>query len=92
MTNYLKLDNSLVVWHVQKIDNELDKSYIGMRVQSDITIKELLDAILNTYQVDKNKNYQIVLRRAQGIIDIPLEKSLEEAGIRNGDYFDIIEA
>lgn len=74
---------------MQKINNELDKSYTGMRVQDNMTTKELLDAIIDTYQVDKEKNYRMVLRRSQGEMDIPLEQTLKEAGIRNGDYFDI---
>ena len=90
MPNYLKHDNQLIVWHVLSRENEMNPSNIGMPTRYDLTTNQLLEACLDTYQADKEKKYRFVLKRGQGDIEIPLGVTLKEAGIRNGDYIEIV--
>ena len=89
MPNYLKHDNQLIVWHVLSRENEMNPSNIGLPTRLDVTTDQLLEACLDTYQADKEKNYRFFLKRGQGDMDIPLGVTLKEAGIRNGDYIEI---
>ena len=90
MPNYLKHDNQLIVWHVLRRETEMNPSNIGMPTRYDLTTNELLEDCLDTYQADKQKNYRFVLKRGEGDMDIPLGVTLKEAGIRNGDYIEIV--
>ena len=90
MPNYLKHDNQLIVWHVLSRENEMNPSNIGMPTRYDLTTNQLLEACLDTYQADKEKKYRFFLKRGQGDMDIPLGVTLKEAGIRNGDFIEIV--
>jgi hypothetical protein len=92
--DYLKNENHLIVWFVLRpeIETELGTSYLGMRARYNMTTNELLQQMLDTYKADKEKNYRFVLKRAAGDIEISLEKTVREVGIRNGDCLQIIAA
>ncbi len=90
MANYLKHENQLIVWHVMRRETEQNRSNIGLPTRYDMTTNELLEACLDTYQADKEKNYRFVFKRGNGDVEIPLDKTLKEAGFRNGDYLEII--
>ena len=90
MPNYLKNENNLIVWHVLNRETEMNPSNIGLPTNFDMTTNELLEACLDTYQADKEKKYRFFLKRGQGDRDIPLGVTLKEAGIRNGDYIEIV--
>lgn len=94
MANYLKGDNHLIVWPVlaPETENELYTSYIGLRARYNMSTKELLNDILDLYKADKGKNYTIVLKRATGDIEIPLDGTVKEVGMRNGDFLQVISA
>ncbi|MCQ6275478.1 hypothetical protein JMM81_10965 [Bacillus sp. V3B] len=94
MANYLKYDNHLIVWPVLKpyTESKLCTSHIGMRARYNMPTKELLDDCLDMYKADKEKNYRFVLKRASGDVEISLDQTVEEAGMRNGDYLQIITA
>lgn len=89
MSNYLKDENHLIVWHVLRRENEMNPSNIGLPTKFDMTTDQLLEACLDTYQADKTKSYRFVFKRAEGVIDIPLGVTLKEAGFRNGDFIEI---
>lgn len=91
MPNYLKQDNQLVVWSVLKgvADPDLFHAPIGLRVRYNMTAKELLEASLAAWKLKTDKNYRLLLVRAGGGIELNLEQTVKEAGIRNGDYFEI---
>ena len=57
-----------------------------------MTTNQLLETCLDTYKADKEKNYRFFLKRSAGDVDIPLGVTLKEAGIRNGDYIEIVAA
>ena len=63
-----------------------------MRARYDMTTNELLDACIDTYQVDKEKNYELILNRAEGDSIIPDGHSVKEAGLRNGDFLTVVTA
>ncbi len=90
--DYLKDENHLIVWFVLRpeIEKELGTSYLGMRARYNMTTNELLQEILDTYKADKDKNYRFVLKRAAGDIDISLDQTVREAGMRNGDCLQVI--
>jgi phage gp36-like protein len=94
MANYLKHDNHLIVWPVLTPDteSELCTSHIGMRARYNMLTKELLDDCLEMYKADTEKSYRFVLKRAAGDIEIPLDQTVEEVGMRNGDYLHTIVA
>ena len=66
MPNYLKHDNHFIVWPVlvATTENELLTSHIGLKTRYDMTTKELLNDILDLYKADKEKNYTLLLKRA----------------------------
>jgi hypothetical protein len=94
MANYLQNANHLLVWPVPKevTENDLFLCNIGIRARYDMTAKELLDACLDAWQLDKEKTYRLCLVRADQYIEIPIsaEKNIGEIGIRNGDPLEII--
>ncbi|WP_338448719.1 hypothetical protein R4Z09_21235 [Niallia oryzisoli] len=90
--DYLKDENHLLVWFVLRpeIETKLGTSYLGMRARYNMTTNELLKEILDTYKADKEKSYRFVLKRAAGDIEISLDKTVREAGMRNGDCLQVI--
>lgn len=92
--NYLKHENHLIVWPVLKEEPESDlfRCSIAVRARYDMKNQELLDACLTAWQVEKQENYQLILIRADEKLDIPLEQTVKEFGIRNGDYLEIVAA
>jgi hypothetical protein len=91
MSNYLKHENQLIVWPILK-ENNLFHGSIGLNARYDMTNKELLDACLAAWKVGNDKNYRLFLIRGKGKIEISLEGNVREAGLRNGDYLEILEA
>ena len=65
---------------------------IGLRALGTMTTKELLEACLEAWQLNKEDNYKLVLVRADKKIEVPLEGTVKEVGIRNGDFLEIIAA
>lgn len=94
MVNYLKDGKHLIVWPVlvPATENELLTSHIGLKTRYNITTKELLNDILDLYKADKEKNYTLLLKRAAGDVVIPLDGTVKEVGMRNGDYLQVITA
>jgi len=94
MANYLKHDNHLIVWPVLKevTENDLFQGNIGVRARFDMTNKELLEACLEAWKANHNRHYTLRLIRADYETEINLEQTVKEAGIRNGDYLEIISA
>jgi hypothetical protein len=94
MPNYLKHENHLIIWPVlvPEAENELCTSYIGLKARYDMSTKELLNDALDIYKADKEKNYRLLLKRAGGDQEIPLDETVKEAGLRNGDFLQIITA
>lgn len=94
MANYLKQENQLIVWPVFKEAQESDMflGNIGLRALGTMTTKELLEACLEAWQLNKEDNYKLVLVRADKKIEVPLEGTVKEVGIRNGDFLEIIAA
>lgn len=94
MANYLKHENQLIVWPVLQEDaeNDLFRCSIAVRARYDMTNKELLDACLNAWQVENEKSYRLLLIRADEEIEVLLDQTVKEFGIRNGDYLQIIAA
>jgi hypothetical protein len=94
MPNYLKHENHLIVWPVlvPEVENELCTSYIGLKARYDMSTKELLHEALEIYRADKKKNYRLLLKRATGDQEISLDRTVKEAGMRNGDFLQIITA
>lgn len=92
--NYLKDENHLIVWPVLKETyyNDLCICNLVMRARYDMTTNELLEACLDTYQVDKEKDYELILNRADGDKAVPMNISVREAGLRNGDYLTVVSA
>lgn len=92
--NYLQNENHLIVWPLlqENYDNDLSQGYIALRARYDMTTNELLIACLDVWKVDGNKNYQLVLVRVEGEQEVPLDCTVKEAGLRNGDYLHIIAA
>lgn len=94
MPNYLKHENQLILWPVLKesYDSDLSQGYIALRARYDMTTDELFNACLDAWKVDKEKNYQLILVRVNGEIPIPMNSTVREAGLRDGDYIHIIAA
>ena len=94
MANYLKQENQLIVWPVFKevTESDLFQGNIGLRALGTMTTKELLEACLEAWQLNKEDNYKLVLVRADKQIEVPLEGTVKEAGIRNGDFLEIVAA
>jgi len=94
MPNYLKNDKQLIIWAVLKevTENDLFQGNIGIRATYDMTNKELLDSCLSAWKVDKDSQYRLVLVRENQAIEIPLEGTVKDAGIRNGDYLEIVDS
>ncbi|GEN36213.1 hypothetical protein [Aneurinibacillus danicus] len=94
MNNYLKNSNHLLVWPVLKevTENDLFFCNIGIRATYEMTGKELLDACLDAWQLNKEKTYRLYVVRADQYIEVPIyeEKNIREIGIRNGDPLEII--
>lgn len=94
MANYLKQENQLIVWPVLKevTENDLFQGNIGIRALGTMTTKELLEACLDAWKLNKEENYKLFLIRADKQIEISLEGTVKEAGIRNGDFLEIVAA
>jgi uncharacterized ubiquitin-like protein YukD len=94
MANYLKQENQLIVWPVLKevTENDLFQGNIGIRTQHDMSTKELLQVCLEAWKVNLKGNYKLILIRADGQVEISLEGTVKEAGIRNGDFLEIVAA
>ena len=94
MANYLKQENQLIVWPVLKevTENDLFQGNIGIRTHYDMTTKELLQVCLEAWKVNMEGNYRLFLIRADGQVEISLDETVKEAGIRNGDYLEIVVA
>lgn len=94
VANYLKHENQLIVWPVLQEDaeNDLFRCSIAVRARYDMTNQELLDACLEAWQVENKKSYRLFLIRTNGEVEIPLNETVKEFGIRNGDYLQIIAA
>ena len=94
MPNYLKNENNLILWPVLKevTENDLFQGNIGLRARYDMTMKELLTACLEAWKVDKEGNYRLLVNRAGGGVELSLEGTVKEAGLRNGDFLEIIVA
>jgi hypothetical protein len=94
VANYLKHDHQLIVWPVMQeaLESDLFQSHVGIRARYDMTNKELLDSCVETFQLLKTKSYRIFLMRANEEIELPLDQTIAEAGIRNGDPLKITEA
>ena len=94
MPNYLKNENHLIVWPVLKDTyyNDLCICNLVMRARYDMTTNELLENCLEIYEIDKEKNYELILNRADGDSVVPMNITVKEAGLRNGDYLTVISA
>ena len=94
MANYLKDENHLIVWPVLKetLYNDLCICNIVMPARYDMTTNDLLDACIDTFQVDKEKSYELVLNRADGDSVVPMNISVKEAGLRHGDCLTVATA
>ena len=94
MANYLKQENQLIVWPVLKevTENDLFQGNIGLRALGTMTTRELLEACLDAWKLNKEENYKLFLIRADKQIEISLEGTVKEAGIRNGDFLEIVAA
>ncbi|MCQ6274911.1 hypothetical protein JMM81_08030 [Bacillus sp. V3B] len=94
MANYLKQENQLIVWPVLKevTESDLFQGSIGLRARYDMTNKELLGACLEAWKVNDDQNYRLFLVRGDGKTEISLEGNVKEAGLRNGDYLEIVGA
>ncbi|WP_071394113.1 hypothetical protein [Bacillus tuaregi] len=89
--DYLKDQNHLIVWFVLEPETDtLSTSYLGKRARLDMTTMELLQEILDDYKADKEKNYRFVLKRGTEDVELSLEKTLQDVGMRNGDYLQVI--
>lgn len=90
--NYLKQENQIIVWAVLKEDQETDlfRCNIGVPTNLEMTNKELLDACLAAWEVKNEKKYRLLLIRANGEIDVPLNQTLKDVGMRNGDYLQLV--
>jgi uncharacterized ubiquitin-like protein YukD len=95
LANYLKHENQLIVWPVLKelTENDMLVGNLGLRARYDMSIRELLDACLEAWEVTENKNYRLVLIRADGEHEISsADQTVKEAGLRNGDHLEIVSA
>jgi hypothetical protein len=94
MPNYLKNENNLILWPVLKevTENDLFQGNIGLRARYDMTMEELLTACLEAWKVNREGSYRLLVNRAEGGIELPLEGTVKEAGLRNGDFLEIIAA
>ncbi len=57
-----------------------------------MTIKELFSACLEAWKANKNENYNLILDSWRGSSEISLDGTVKEAGIRNGDFLEIVAA
>jgi uncharacterized ubiquitin-like protein YukD len=94
MANYLKQENQLIVWPVLKevTENDLFQGNIGIRTHHHMSTKELLQVCLEAWKVNMEGNYRLFLIRADGQVEISLDETVKDAGIRNGDYLEIVVA
>ena len=94
MVNYLKDGKHLIVWPVlvPTTENELLTSHIGLKARYNMTTKELFQACLEAWKVNEDGKYKLILIRAEGQSEISLEGTVKEAGIRNGDFLEIVAA
>jgi hypothetical protein len=93
MTIFLKQENHLIVWPVLKelAEGDMLLTHIGTRARFDMSTKELLEACLDSWELPKDKNYRLILVRGDGKSELTLDnQTIKEAGIRNGDYFEIV--
>jgi hypothetical protein len=94
VANYLKHENHLIVWPVSQeaLESDLFQGNIALNARYDMSNKELLDACVEALQLDKNKSYRIILVRANGEVELSLNQTVAEAGLRNGDPLKITAA
>lgn len=95
MTIFLKQENHLIVWPVlvELAEGDMLLTSIGTRARYDMSTRELLEACLEAWEVTKEHNYRLVLVRGDGKIEISIDnQTVKEAGIRNGDYLEIVAA
>lgn len=92
--SYLSDENHLLVHSVYKdlMENDMFLTYIAIRANYGMTGKELLDACLDAWQLDKGQHYRMTLIRADKETEIQLEQNIKQFGIRNGDPLRIEEA
>lgn len=93
MPNYLKHENQLILWPAiqEALESDLFQSHIAIRARYDMTNQELLDTCVETYQMDKEKCYKLfVVRVNEGEIELPLNQTVAESGLRNGDPLKIV--
>ena len=92
MPNYLKHENQLIVWPVLKevTENDLFQGPIGLRARYSMTNQELLNDCLKAWKVKEDHDYRLLLVRDHGGVELPLKQTVKEAGIRNGDYLEIV--
>nr|WP_295970738.1 hypothetical protein [uncultured Bacillus sp.] len=95
MANYYENENHLIVWPLVKEFAEKTDNFagsVGLKARYDMTTNELMHAFVEMYQLDKEKSYRFVLNRADGEVDVPLNCTVKEAGLRDGDYLQVITA
>jgi hypothetical protein len=94
VANYLKHENHLIVWPVSQeaLESDLFQGNIALNARYDMSNKELLEACVEALQLDKNKSYRIILVRANGEVELSLNQTVAEAGLRNGDPLKITAA
>ena len=68
------------------------KEILELRTHHDMTTKELFQACLEAWKVKADGKYKLILIRAEGQSEISLEGTVKEAGIRNGDFLEIVAA
>ena len=63
MANYLKHENQLIVWPVLKevTENDLFQGNIGIRTHYDMSTKELLEACLEAWKVNNERELSFIL-------------------------------
>jgi hypothetical protein len=94
VANYLKHKNNLIVWPASQeaLESDLFHGNIALNARYDMTNKELLDACVEALHLNKNKSYRILLIRANGEVELSLNQTVAEAGLRNGDPLKIVAA
>jgi hypothetical protein len=91
MGNFLQNENHLIVWPLlqESYESDLSQGYIALRARYDMTTDELFQSCLEAWKVNNDKNYQLILVRVDGEKEVPLNCTVKEAGLRNGDYLHI---
>jgi hypothetical protein len=94
VANYLKNENHLIVWPASQeaLASDLFWGNIALNARFDMTNQELLDACVEALQLKKDKSYRMLLVRANGEVELSLNQTVAEAGLRNGDPLKIVAA